>query len=156
MNLNLITRYLLIICAFGITLSLQALPTTANHRSTAAEWVEAQEERTYSPDEARRFLESDRKTVEAELGRKLTFKEKILFKVAKRQAKRAVKKNQDADFASSGDTGLLIGLLLGVLLGLIGVLIAYIIGNDSQPGIVKGSWYGFLILLGVILLSVLL
>ncbi len=99
------------------------------------------------------IIYGDRKTVETKIGKKLSFKERIVLGLVKHELKKAEKKGKLAEAwkATSQGTGsdMLIGIVLGVLLGLIGVLIAYIIGRRE---VIKGSWYGLLALIAVILI----
>ncbi len=99
------------------------------------------------------IINSDRKTIETKIGKKLSFKERIVLGIVKHQLKKAEKKGKLAEAwkETSGDTGsdLIIGVVLGVLLGLIGVLIAYIIGRKD---IIKGSWYGLLAIIALVLI----
>ena len=80
--------------------------------------------------------------MEAKLGHKLTWKQKLALKLAKR----------------GGDDGSFgIGFLLGFFLGIIGVLIAYFAFED-EAATRKGAWWGFgatLILTIIIVVAVL-
>ncbi len=78
--------------------------------------------------------------MEAKLGHKLTWKQKLAMKLSK---------NDDGNSA--------IGFLLGFFLGLIGVLIAYLAFKDESKTI-RGAWWGFGVaaLLSIILIVVVL
>jgi hypothetical protein len=82
------------------------------------------------------------KDMETKLGRKMSWKEKGAFKLAKYRFQRAEKKGKlAAEFAKSSDGSIGIGFALGFFLGFIGVLIAYLAFKDEAKTI-KGSWYG--------------
>ena len=66
--------------------------------------------------------------VEAVLGHKLNWKQKLAMKLAKKRG------GDDGSFG--------IGFLLGFFLGIVGVLIAYFAFED-QAKTRKGSWWGF-------------
>jgi hypothetical protein len=66
--------------------------------------------------------------MEAKLGHKLTWKQKLAMKLMKKRG--------------GGDGSFGIGFVLGFFLGLIGVLIAYLAFEDETKTI-KGSWWGF-------------
>lgn len=87
------------------------------------------------------------KELEAKIGHKLTWKEKIGLKLAKNKLKR--------ERADGGDGSFGLGFVFGFLLGLLGVLIAYLAFKGEKKTI-KGAWIGVLsIVLLVLLLSVL-
>lgn len=72
--------------------------------------------------------------------------------MVKHELKKAEKKGNLAEAwkATTADTSsdLIIGLVLGFLLSVIGVLIAYIIGRRD---VIRGSWYGLLALIALVL-----
>ncbi|GEM_PF-848156 len=98
------------------------------------------------------IINSDRKTIETKIGKKLSFKERIVLGLVKHELKKAEKKGNLAEAwkATTADTSsdLIIGLVLGFLLSVIGVLIAYIIGRRD---VIRGSWYGLLALIALVL-----
>jgi hypothetical protein len=91
-------------------------------------------------------------------GKKLTLPQKVSLKLAQKKVKRMVKKGQTVDLmqmTSAVDTSdfSIGGLVLGLVLGIIGVLIAYLIGDQS---VIKWSWIGFAIWVGIVLLVLIL
>lgn len=110
----------------------------------------------FSQDE---LLNLSRSDVEARIGRKMSFRERMARKIAKKQIKKARKRGTAQDLSAEkamrdGTTAFNIGgFLLGLLLGLIGVLIAYIVDRD---GMVRSAWIGFGVLLALILIGVLI
>lgn len=66
--------------------------------------------------------------MEAKLGHKLTWKQKLAMKLTKK--------------GSGGDGSFGIGFVLGFFVGLIGVLIAYLAFEDEKDTI-RGAWWGF-------------
>ena len=81
--------------------------------------------------------------MEAKLGHKLNWKQKLAMKIAKKRG--------------GGDGSFGIGFALGFFLGVIGVLIAYFAFEDEEKTR-KGAWWGFgaSILLVIIIYAVLL
>jgi hypothetical protein len=91
-------------------------------------------------------------------GKKLTLPQKVSLKLAQKKVKRMVRKGQTVDLmqmTSAVDTSdfSIGGLVLGLVLGIIGVLIAYLIGDQS---VIKWSWIGFAIWVGIVLLVLIL
>jgi len=106
--------------------------------------------------DARDILEGSRKDLEAQLGRKLSLKEKIVFQMAKYQLKRAKRRGQmDQKWkeitSEDGDSSYWIGVVLGLLLGVFGVLIALFMNNSDA---LRGSLAGLLVWLLIVALVV--
>ena len=91
-------------------------------------------------------------------GQKMSLSQKISLKIAQHKVKKAVKKNQNVDLLAmapgidSSDFNIG-GFVLGLVLGIIGVLIAYLIGDQSA---IKWAWIGFAIWVGIVLLVLIL
>ena len=84
-------------------------------------------------------------------GKKMTFFEKLNFKIGQRQLRKEI--NQDGNFNKKGIEKYLsrtgpgggfsaIGLALGFFLSLIGVLIAYVIAGADKRSRVIWAWIG--------------
>lgn len=104
------------------------------------------------------FLALTPKQYEALTGKKLTLSQKVSLKIAQARVKKMAKKNKQVDlykFDSGIDTSdfSVGGFVLGLLLGIIGVLIAYLIGDRS---VIKWSWIGFAVWVGIVLLVLIL
>jgi hypothetical protein len=102
------------------------------------------------------ILEGNKTKIEAKLGKKLSLKERFVLHVAKNKLKKAKQEGHldqswKAMAEDNSDSDYWLGVLLGILLGLIGVLIALLIGNNN---VLRGSLYGFLVLLLILLLAV--
>ena len=148
--MNFRLTFLLVLC-FGVFLESFAVnaprPTASQAQSEFAQFTQDE------------LLDLDRTLMENRLGRKMSFRERMAHKIAKKQIKKARKRGTARDLTAEqamrdGTTSFNIGgFLLGLLLGLIGVLIAYIIGGD---GIVRSAWIGFGIFLAIVLISVLI
>jgi uncharacterized membrane protein YeaQ/YmgE (transglycosylase-associated protein family) len=78
--------------------------------------------------------------IEAKLGHKLTWKQKLAVKLAK---------------AKGGDGNFGKGFLLGFFVGIVGVILAYVIFEDEVKTR-KGAWWGFAInaIIGIIFLVI--
>ena len=93
-------------------------------------------------------------------GRKMTFLDKIVFRLAKKKIRNSI--NQDGTLSnkmlekfgkSDEETGFhLGGFALGFLLNIIGVLIAYLINDDYKKNRVKWAWIGCSVILGILLI----
>jgi len=85
-------------------------------------------------------------------GRKMSFSDKVSFKVAQRQLRKSIAsdgtfRNRKMDRylkrVASGEGFQAGGFFLGLLLGLIGILIAYLINDEQKKNRVKWAWIGF-------------
>lgn len=99
-------------------------------------------------------------------GKKLSFFDKIGFKLGQRKLrnkieadgtiKSATLKKLASNMAEDGQSGFHIGgFVLGLLLGLIGVLIAYLIKDDKKSNRVKWAWIGWGVWVVIFLLTLL-
>lgn len=106
----------------------------------------------------KQFLALTPKEYEKLTGKKMTMSQKVSLKLAQVKVKKMAKKNKQVDlykFDSGIDTSdfSIGGFVLGLLLGIIGVLIAYLIGDRT---VIKWSWIGFAIWVGIVLLVLIL
>lgn len=91
-------------------------------------------------------------------GEKLSLTQKISLKIAQKKVKKALKNSdevnavtmQNAIDTSDFNIG---GFVLGLLLSVVGVLIAYLIGDDT---VVKWAWIGFGVFMVIFLLALIL
>lgn len=93
------------------------------------------------------------KDYESLSGKKMTFLNKISFKLSQRELRKSIntdgtlnskKLNGLANKMAAGESGFNIGgFALGLFLGLIGVLIAYVISDDKKAARTKWAWIGF-------------
>jgi len=106
----------------------------------------------------KQFLALTPKEYEKLTGKKLTVPQKVSLKIAQAKVKKMAKQNKQIDLykmnagIDSSDFSIG-GFVLGLLLGIIGVLIAYLIGDRS---VIKWSWVGFAIWVGIVLLVLIL
>jgi hypothetical protein len=106
----------------------------------------------------KQFLALTPKEYEKLSGKKLSISQKVSLKLAQAKVKKMAKQNKQIDLykmnAGVDTTDFSIGgFVLGLLLGIIGVLIAYLIGDRS---VIKWSWIGFAIWVGIVLLVLIL
>ncbi len=92
------------------------------------------------------------KELERIKGEKLSFAEKIGFKVAQKKLKDQISNDGTVNISRikklsekrGGETGFHAGgFFLGLLLGIIGVLVAYLINDDYKRNRVKWAWIGW-------------
>ena len=158
--MNFRTLFLSLACVLGLVLNPASAITTANGvpttQTVATAWASSAESQVITRAEAEAFVNMKAKDVQAATGRKLRVGERVALAYAKRQMKRELRKNKDADhFSAKGnDEGFGLGILLGLFLGLIGVVLAYVLKKD-KPRIVKGAWLGLgiAVLLWIILVA---
>jgi len=114
-----------------LTLSVQGFSAVSVAPSKAQEKIKVTDQLTESD-----ILNLSSKEIEAKIGKKLKFKEKVALKMAKKNIKRvkAGKKPFDG-----------LGFILGLLLGVIGVLIAYLVLEEDRPGAGRSSLFGLLV-----------
>ena len=91
-------------------------------------------------------------------GKTMSLPQKLSLKIAQYKIKRNLKQNKQVDlskFTPEVDRGdfNIAGFAMGVILGPIGVLIAYLIGDRT---VIKWSWIGGIIWLGIVLLVIIL
>lgn len=91
------------------------------------------------------FLSLTPKKVREMTGQKMTLSQKVALKMAQSKLKREIANKQqasvsDAAAAVDGSDFNIGGFVLGLLLSIIGVLIAYLIGDQS---VIKWAWIGF-------------
>ena len=84
---------------------------------------------------------------------KLTFKEKVVLKVAQRKMKKKMKKGESFSaenvYTATASDFNLGGFLLGLILGPIGILIALLFGRNA----VRWALYGFLVWIVLVLIG---
>lgn len=111
-----------ILCLFmALFFTQTANAVVATQTATDATSITAENNKKITASDVKKL---SRKEIETKLGRKLSWKERVLLKMAK----------------PTGSSGL--GFLMGFFLGVIGVLIAYLAFKD-EPATIKGSWWGF-------------
>jgi hypothetical protein len=91
-------------------------------------------------------------------GKRMSLSQKLSLKIAQYKIKRKVKQNKQVDlYKFTSDFGTddfnIGGFALGVILGPIGVLIAYLLGDQS---VIKWAWIGGIIWVGIVLLVIIL
>jgi len=156
-------RLLLIFLAFSITTSSFAFSTSSFvHRKASDVYIPVG-----STGQKISLLDLSTigtKEFETLSGHRLSFFDKIGFKMAQHKLRNSIKADGTIDnkklnkFLEQGDhsTGFhLGGFALGFFVGLIGVLIAYLINDDYKRNRVKWAWIGFGIFLVLYLILIL-
>jgi hypothetical protein len=104
------------------------------------------------------------KDLDARTGNKMSFSERIKFKVAQKNLRDNIAPDGSFDTrkmekalkhqSKGGETGFhLGGFALGLLLGVIGVLIAYLIKDDYKRNRVKWAWIGWGVWIAIVLIA---
>ena len=109
---------------------------------------------TLTEAQAKAFSLTSRAELERQLGRRLRLSERFVFNYAKRKLRRDLRRGRTLDVPPINSSGMLIGILLVLVLGVLGLLIALILGNRTEAGIVQGAWLGMGISLALTLLLV--
>ena len=110
----------------------------------------------FGTDDLQEFMTLSPKEMGKRRGHKLTFKERLAVKIAKRQVRKMERKGQEVSLeavSSNAASNINIGgFLLGFLLGLSGVLIALLIGRD----LVNSALIGCAVWLALVLIIIVL
>lgn len=152
MNIKQVLLYTIALLLFPLLMSAAIMPTAPAAETKGIYGVAMSETVGLTADD---IMHSDRKAIEAKLGKKLSVKERLALASAKYHLKRANKKGQlDKEWGevstAAVSSSFLIGLLLGVLLSIIGIIIALIWGDKAA---IRGSLIGALVVLLIVLLA---